>query len=677
VNEAFGRALGAFQAGQIEDAERYFKKTLRLQPRHVPALNLYSILLTQTRRFEEAELYVTRALQENSNSDASFYNYGVILMGLKRPADALVQFNKALAINGTVADTRRGLGDAYLELKRYREAVSEFDKALALDPNLIDALIGKARALAALDELKAGLEIIDRALTLQRNHALAWLTRGNILNDLERYTDALNAYAQALGIKGDLAEAWLGRGRSYIELKRPQEALSTFDRLLSLSSDDSDVHAGRGDALRELGRHDQALAAYTNAIQLKPDNARAHDSMAGLLLELGQIDDAQRFIRKAIDIDPTVASFYLTLESTKKFTADDPDLAVMESLAASDAPISKRDMKHLHFALGKAYADIGDHRRSFQHYLSGNAAERVKTAYDEHDVLAFFGKIENTITAELIAGKSGAGSPSRRPIFIIGMPRSGSTLVEQILASHPDVQGAGEIPAFSKAMEDTCKEMSDAGIRDMAYPAIVPELNGSALASLGTKYLNRLEELAPDGHRVTDKMLGNFFYAGFIHLVLPNAVILHTARNPVDTCISCFSKTFRDAHPYTYDLAELGRYYVHYQNLMTHWHRVLPAGRILDVLYEDVVADLETQARRIVAHCGLEWDDRCLSFYKTERPVRTASLTQVRQPIYKSSIERWRVYEDFLTPLLNELGVTPKPSRPAPPATASAVSDRT
>jgi hypothetical protein len=190
------------------------------------------------------------------------------------------------------------------------------------------------------------------------------------------------------------------------------------------------------------------------------------------------------------------------------------------------------------------------------------------------------------------------------------------------------------------------------------YPDFVPFLDASTIKATGQNYLARLAALAPSGKdRITDKQLGNFLQAGLIHLVFPNAVILHTVRNPIDTCVSCFSIMFKDKLHYTYDLAELGRYHVRYQRLMAHWHRILPPGRILDVTYEDVVADLEGQARRILSHCGLPWDDRCLAFHKTERQVRTASVTQVRQPIYKSSVSRWRAYEEFLGPLLKELGV--------------------
>jgi hypothetical protein len=231
------------------------------------------------------------------------------------------------------------------------------------------------------------------------------------------------------------------------------------------------------------------------------------------------------------------------------------------------------------------------------------------------------------------------------------MPRSGTTLVEQILASHPMVHGAGEL----KTMNDVVLTVRGPDGNTIPYPEFVPSLDPAALQAIGARYLALLRELAPHGERVTDKMPSNYYFVGLIHLALPNARIIHTMRDPVDTCISCFSKLFTAEQNHTYDLGELGRYYRRYERLMAHWRRVLPPGRMLDVRYEDVVADLDGQARRIIDYCGLPWDDRCLSFHETDRPVRTASATQVRQPIYSSAVGRWKVYEEFLGPLLNEL----------------------
>jgi hypothetical protein len=322
----------------------------------------------------------------------------------------------------------------------------------------------------------------------------------------------------------------------------------------------------------------------------------------------------------------------------------------MQALEREDN-LSPTERMQLDFALGKAYADLKEHGRSFEHLIQANAGKRAQIAYDEAATLGLFERIEQTFTPALVGRKARDGDPSRLPIFVIGMPRSGTTLVEQILASHPQVHGAGEL----KAMNDIADTVPGVGTVRIPYPEFVPALDAAAMRAVGARYVAALKRLAGGARRVTDKMPSNFFFAGLIHLALPNAPIIHTVRDPVDTCVSCFSKLFTAEQNHTYDLAELGRYHRRYQRLMAHWHRVLPAGRILDVRYEDVVADLEGAARRIIAHCGLDWDARCLDFHRTERPVRTASATQVRQPIYTSAVGRARVYEPYLRPLLAEL----------------------
>jgi hypothetical protein len=244
----------------------------------------------------------------------------------------------------------------------------------------------------------------------------------------------------------------------------------------------------------------------------------------------------------------------------------------------------------------------------------------------------------------------GGGNPSRLPVFVLGMPRSGTTLVEQIISSHPDVHGAGELPDL---LEIAQRDIAGTGA---AFPNNIPAIDKAGLAGWAADYVAGLHRRAPDARHITDKMPANFLAVGLINMMLPNAKIIHVSRNPVDTCLSCFMQLFGSGQEQTYDLAELGRYYADYARLMEHWRSVLPDGAFLDAQYEDIVADQETQARRMIAFCGLDWNDACIDFHKNKRSILTASVTQVRQPIYKSSVERWRHYEKFLGPLLDALG---------------------
>ena len=292
---------------------------------------------------------------------------------------------------------------------------------------------------------------------------------------------------------------------------------------------------------------------------------------------------------------------------------------------------------------------MGDHVRAFDHYRRGAAHKRSLIVYEEDKALDLFRRTAETFDAEVFRRYAGMGVTGRAPIFIVGMPRSGSTLVEQIMASHPMVYAAGELKVVDKI------------IREMVSPDAAPfhgfpaALNPEFLKCLGQAYLAGAPPEAK-GRRITDKMPFNFFFLGVIRLMLPDAKIIHTMRDPIDTCVSIFTTLFTEGNEFSYDLTELAHFYRGYSDLMAHWRAVLPAGFMLDVRYEDVVADLEGQARRLLDHCGLPWDDRCLAFHRNERPIKTASYAQVRKPIYRNAIGRWRRYGEALEPLLRGLG---------------------
>jgi len=298
--------------------------------------------------------------------------------------------------------------------------------------------------------------------------------------------------------------------------------------------------------------------------------------------------------------------------------------------------------------LGKAYDDCDQPARAFNYFSQGNALKRQEVPYDEAATLGVMERTREVFSAGMMAAAGGQGDPSVEPIFIIGMPRSGSTLVEQILASHPQVYGAGESREFHHLVNNFAPGRS--------YLDAVTDLTGPELQRFGELYLTRVRPADSTPARITDKLLINFLYAGLIHLALPNARIIHTRRDPADTCLSCFTKLFSVGQYFSYELGELGRYYRAYQRLMDHWRSVLPSRVLIEVDYEAVVADPETQVRRLLAHCGLDWDPACLDFHHSERAVRTASAVQVRQQIYGQSVGRWRKYAPFLQPLLRELG---------------------
>ncbi|HEY2534177.1 MAG TPA: sulfotransferase, partial [Xanthobacteraceae bacterium] len=581
---------------------------------------------------------------------------------------ALAHVQRATQLAPQVALFHANLGEMCRLAGRLDEALAAGRRALVLKPEYPVAFNNVGLVLIAQGKFKEALAHYDRAIALQQDFVQAHFNRGNALLHLQRLTEAVAAYRCAIALKPALADAWGNLGICLRDLKRPKEAEAAFHKALELAPNNPDTLNLIGLLAYERGALEAALAHYRRALALKPDHAGAHNNLGNVLKALGQLRDAEEAYLKALQSDPNSAWIYFNLADSKTFKPGDPHLAAMEALATKSESLPTAERIQLDFALGKAYADLKDYPRSFRHLFAGNAAKRATINYNEKAVFDLIDLIESVFTSDLIKTKSGGGEQSKMPIFIVGMPRSGTTLIEQIIASHPLVHGAGELPTFNEIVRT--RRGLDRNI--VPYPNYVPAVDDAALTDIGACYVAFARKLASaasavsstnrvsskaDAEYVIDKMPSNYYFAGLIHLALPNAKIIHSIRDPVDTCVSCFSKLFPSQQYYTYDLGELGRYYRCYERLMEHWRRVLPPGRMLDVRYEDVVTDLEGQARRIIAYCGLPWNDRCLSFHETDRPVRTASATQVRQPIYSSAIGRWRAYADPLQPLLTALGI--------------------
>ncbi len=505
-------------------------------------------------------------------------------------------------------------------------------------------IFGEALALQQQGRLPEAERLYREVLRRDGDHADAVYNLALIRLRTGDGEDAVRLLRKTLYRKPNFAEAHNAIAVALRGLNRPIEALGHFAKALAIRPDFAEAHNNLAATLQPLNRHDEALAHFERALALKPDLAEAHHGRGTALRTFGRIDEAQRAIERAIALAPRKAEFYRSLGELKAFAADDPHVALIEALARDIAVLSEEEQIHLHFALGKLYDDLGRHERAFGHLIAGNALKRKYIVYDEAAVLARFELTRELFGAEVMQARQGQGHPSPVPVFIFGMPRSGTTLVEQILASHPQVYGAGELGDFETA------------VARIGGPGGPPaDVGGAELRQIGERYLERVGALAPTAARITDKMPVNFRFAGLIHLALPNARIIHTRRDPIDTCLSCFSILFGGDQPFTYDLGELGRYYRAYAALMEHWRNVLPPGVLLELRYEDVVADVEREARRIVAHCGLEWDAACLEFHKTQRPVHTASSAQVRRPIYRSSVGRWRPPDETLRPLFDAL----------------------
>ncbi len=650
----YNRGNALKELKRVDEALGSYDKAIALMPDYAEAYSNRGNALKELNRFEEALVSYDRAIALRPDYSEAYSNRGVTLYELRRFEEALLSYDRSIGLKPDFGEAYYNRGIALKELRRFEETLLSYDKAIALRPDYAEAYSNRGVTLYELARFEEALASYDKAIALNPNFAEGYSNRGNALKELKRFEEALLSYDKAIALKPDYAEAYSNRGIALHELKRSEEALLSYDKAIALKPDYAEAHSNRGIALKELDRLEEALASCEETIALRPDFGEAYNNMGKVLKELGRLNESRAAFVRAVDIDPMKTSAYFELANSKRFASGDPHLAAMEKLLADPGRLSENGRVELNFALGKAYADLKDHRRSFMHLLAANAGKRATISYDEKAVLAMFDRIETTFTRELIAAQSGSGDPSQRPIFVLGMPRSGTTLVEQILASHPMVHGAGELETLSEII---ALAFRGSGGTTLPYPEAVSALDPSFLTNIGARYLAAVNERAPKGERVTDKMPSNYYFGGLIHLALPNAKIIHTIRDPLDTCVSCFSKLFTFGQNHTYDLGELGRYYKRYERLMAHWRDILPPERILDVRYEDVVEDLETQVRRILSYCGLPWDDRCLSFHETDRPVRTASATQVRQPIYSSAVGRWRGYEEFVGPLLTALGM--------------------
>jgi tetratricopeptide (TPR) repeat protein len=681
----FRLGLSRHQAGDLTQAEACYRELLAARPDHPDALHLLGVIAHHTGRHSAAAELIHKSIQASSQKAAFLCSLGNALQNQGKLAEAAAAHRQAALLKGALAEAYSNLGTALRDQGKLDEALAAYSQAIEIKPDYAEAHCNLAAALRYQGKLEDAITALRQAIWIRPNYAEAHSSLGVVLRDQRKLDEAVAAHREAIRIDPGRAEFYSNLGNALRDQGKLDEAIAAYRQAIRIEPRFADFHSNLGNALRDQDMVDHAVAAYNEAIRITPDRAEFHFNLGIALHQLGKFDDARAAHRQAISLRPNFVDAYnavaialielgrfsesrtvldealaiaprnircrRTLGEIVRFGAGDPHVRALEQLSEDAASLSIADRIDLHFSLGKAYDDIGRHAEAFRHWLDGNALKRRHVTYHEAATLGAMDRCHNIFTPELLQRLQNHGQPSSVPVFIVGMPRSGTTLIEQILASHPMVFGGGETKHLNQAVKNIQRRRGGA----QSFPDLALTMTSDDVRDLGAYYLAEIGRKAPAATRITDKMPMNFIFAGLIHLALPNAVIIHAQRDPVDTCLSCFSKLFADNQNHTYNLAELGRYYRHYWMLMAHWRCVLPRGRILDVRYEDVVTDLEGQARHIIAHCGLEWDARCLSFHQTERPVRTSSAAQVRQPIYRRSVGRWRPYEPFLRPLLAEL----------------------
>ena len=471
--------------------------------------------------------------------------------------------------------------------------------------------------------------------------------RGRELAARNRHEEALPFFRRALAADKTLPDVHVHLGNSLLALNRHVDARRSFEAALSLMPQCVGAHNGLGIVESRAGNLRSALLHFSQVLLHQPGLAEAEHNLGYTLAELGDLEIAAHHFRRAITLDSRNPRHYRMLYKVQPEAVEPSDVEALERLAEQRQALTPALRIELHFVLGAILIDAGRFDEAFAHFKAGNEEKRRGIVYDEAIELESMRRFRQAFVPEFVERLRGAGDPSEQPIFVFGMPRSGTTLVEQILAAHPSVAGAGEIQVFDELVRAN-PPISSTAPADETRPI---------LAELGRQYVAETTRLADGRPHVVDKTPLNFLYAPLLSLSLPNARMIHVRRDAIDTCWSCYTTLFSDNLPFTYDLAELGRYYREYEKLMEAWRRVLPPDRFLEVRYEDVVNDLEAQARRIVEFSGLAWSPECLDFHKTKRVVQTASLAQVRRPLYGTSVGRANRFRNHLDELVAALEI--------------------
>lgn len=650
------KAIALHQAGNLEGAVQLYRAVLGSEPRNTEALRMLGILHLQRGEWNEGARMAQDYLQLHPNQPDVLNNLGYAQQNLDQDEQALLNYDEAIGLNPDHAGAWYNRGNLLCKMQRYDEAESSYRKALLIRPGHADSWVNLGNALKQMCRHEEALACYDRAIGLVPQHPMAYNNRGNALKELERHEEALASFSQAIRIDPHYADAYFNAGIVLEKMKQHEEALQAYRQAISLEPGHAQAWLNQGLVLIEIGRttsdpthYAAAMNCFDQAIAINPDYADAYGHKGSLLIELGKMSEAEAQLDKALTLAVDNPLALCALFSMKRAKQADPRLRQLEALYAKRATLSEDEQILVNFAMGKALEDTERYDEAFTAYAEGNRLHRSGHPHDEAEHVRstaftrdFFSEELFQQCAELDENQN-AAHDERVPVFIVGMPRSGTTLIEQVLASHPSLFGAGELRTLSLLARSV--NLPPAGTPGWDKQLL-------ELRKLGQTYLDNVWKLAPNARYITDKMPGNYMYLGLLHLMLPQAKIIHAMREPMDSCFSCYALRFRDGHEYCYDMESLGRHYLRYRQLMQHWHKVLPPGRILDLRYEDMVADLEGQARRLLEYVGLPWDPSCLSFYENKRAVSTASVTQVRKPIYTSSVARWKRFEKHLGPLM-------------------------
>jgi tetratricopeptide (TPR) repeat protein len=635
-------AIDAMRANRPLRAEEICRDFLVLSPGSVEHLRLLGHALMKQNRLAEAESQIRFTLSLASEIPTLHEDLGSVLALLGRFEDAVLSFEKAIRIEPRLPLARKKLGQALAALGRGREADESFEEYFELDP-------AKGVIAEGADHLKAGRK--DEAIATFRNalrkdpenvDAMRFLA-GIYLRDKSSLGDAEALLRRAVQVAPDYTGAWMLLGAVLHEKSRHMESVDAFRKAAALEPDNAAVWSALGNAHAYASYPERSVEAYEKSLSLDPDAPGTQMGYAHVLKTVGDQQGSLKAYRAAIKSKPDFGEVYWSMANLKVFRFDKEEVAAMEKQLERD-DLSESAEVHFRFALGKAYEDLQDYDAAWRYYDTGNQKQRMQVAHDPQELEIRQKEIIEVFGRQFLEEHSGHGCEAPDPIFIVGLPRSGSTLVEQILASHSQVEGTAELSNLMQIAASIGRYRPDR----LQYPRAVEDLRKKDWKAYGQQYIEETRRFRATGRPFfADKLPNNFAHVGLLHLILPNAKVINTRRHPLDSCLGAYKQLFGKGQHFTYDMLDLSEYYKNYYNIMQHWHSVLP-GKVLDVHYEETVTDLEGQVRRILDHCGLPFEEACVRYYETDRAVKTASSEQVRQPIYREALGKWRRYEKHL-----------------------------
>jgi len=585
---------------------------------------------------------------------------GQVYMGQGESELAVLAFRRAAELDPMRADTHMKLGRALMKAGKTEEAEIALAEAIRLKPDREQ--IAKAAELEKDGDPESAEKIYRQILTRDPNNVEALRCLAAIASRTFHYGDAEILLQHAVNYAPDFVRARSDLISVQLERDKFDDAVKNAEHLVLVDNKRADSYLFLASAYAAAGRYEEAIDAYQSSLELVPGHGGALTGLGNMLKTVGQHEDAVAVYRACIHEHPDSAEAYWSLANLKTFRFNDSEVAAMEELLERDGLAAEASVQ-LCNALGLNSEDRQDYVRAFEYFERGNSVRRLSEIYDPADTEDLNDRLTEVFNTGFLAQHAGSGDPDRSPIFIVGLPRSGSTLIEQILASHSQVEGTHELIDLSRITQLIPRKFETS---DM-FPKSLLELDTECFAELGADYVARTRKYRAGRAHFVDKNPNNFIYVGLLKLILPNARIIDARRHPLDSCLGSYKQLFAKGQPFSYDLFELGEYYLQYRRLMEHWQEILP-DFVLEVRYEDVVDNLEHEVRRILEYCALPWEENCLRYYETERAIKTASSEQVRQPIYSSAVNQWRNYESQLGELIEilepELRKLPESSRP-------------